>query len=147
MTWPILLSLYAVVTTYAALTYFLGELVPLATIVLGFGIFIILYLMLEWVATPMVAAFMGFHARWSVGTALVFGLPLVVAFTFVTPVVSSGNATLAVPVPWLSVYTKSRVEVLPLIWERLVWWGVLYAVSMLLGLVSRKLKPVDVTQK
>lgn len=43
MTWPLLLSLYGVVAAYAALTYFLGEIVPLATIVLGFGILIIPY--------------------------------------------------------------------------------------------------------
>lgn len=143
MTWPILISMYGVVAVYAALTYLLGDLVPLATIALGFGILIIPYLLLEWIATPLVAAIMGFQARWSIGVALVLGLPLVVAFTFATPVISSGDPTLSVPVPWLSVYAKSRATVLPLIKERLLWWGMLYAVAMLLGLVSRKLKPVE----
>src|SRR4051794_6177394 len=102
------LTLYVVIAAYAALAYLLGPLMQLGTIVVGFGLPILLYLGLEWVACPMVAAAAGFHARWSATTALLLGIPLVALFTFVTPVVGSGNPNLSVPVPWLSVHSSAK---------------------------------------
>jgi hypothetical protein len=136
------LALYVPILLYAALALFLGKLVALATIVFGFGLLIFPYLMLEWIATPVVAAVMGFQARWGVAKALQFGLPLVILFTAVTPVISSGDATLAVPVPWLSVRPVGWAQVIPIVLERLSWWGSVYLVTLLAGLVSRKIKPI-----
>lgn len=129
--------LYAGVLVYAALMYALGPLAPIATIALGLGLLIIPYLALEWVATPVVAALMGFQARWSVAAALVVGLPLVVLFAVVTPVVSSGSEFLGVPVPRLAVFAKSKTSIWPVLRERLVWWGALYTCALIVGRLSR----------
>lgn len=137
----VVVVLYVGVLVYAALTYLLGPVIPIATIALGFGLLIIPYLMLEWVATPVVAALMGFQARWSVVAALIVGLPLVVLFTVITPVVSSGSESLAVPVPWLAVFAQSKSDIMPIVRERLLWWGALYACAMAIGRLSRYLRP------
>ncbi|KAL0630206.1 hypothetical protein Q9L58_010948, partial [Maublancomyces gigas] len=100
-------SLYLAGSLYAGLMYFLGPVIPLATIALGFGLLVIPYLALEWVVTPGIALLMGFQARWwSVPAVLVFGAPLVLLFTAITPVVSAGSEAMGVPVPWLAVYAK-----------------------------------------
>ncbi|MDC6171138.1 hypothetical protein [Paucibacter sp. XJ19-41] len=136
-------TLYLGVLLYAALMYLLGPLVPVATIALGFGLLVIPYLMLEWIATPAVAAFMGFQARWSVAVALVIGLPLVALFTVITPVVSSGSESLAVPVPWLAVFAKSKSSVMAVVRERLVWWGTLYLSAVVAGRLSLHVRPLQ----
>ena len=141
MTIAVALTLYAGVLLYAAVAYFLGPLVPIATIALGFGLLIIPYLFMEWIATPVVAAVMGYQARWTISGALVFGLPLVVLFTAITPVVSSGNASMSVPVPWLSVFASNKAKVVPIILERLVWWVSLYLVALVTGRISRHIRP------
>ncbi|WP_348013780.1 hypothetical protein [Roseateles sp.] len=116
--------------------------IPLATIALGFGLLVIPYLMLEWVATPAVALVMGIQSRWwSVPATLVFGVPLVVLLTVITPVVGSGSESLNVPVPWLAVYSKSKSSIMPILRERLLWWGALYTFSLLVGWASRRVLP------
>ena len=134
---------YAVVLVYAALAFYLGPLVPLGTIVVGFGLLIVPYLALEWVATPVVAVAMGYCARWSIGASVLLGVPLVALYALVTPVVSSGDPTLSVPVPWLSVYEANKVSIVPMISERLHWWASLYLLSALAGRLSRGLVPVQ----
>lgn len=135
----LILALYLVVGLYAAVTYVLGPYIPLATIVLGFGMLVVPYLMLEWVLTPAVALLTGFQARWwSVPAVILLGSPLVVLFTVVTPVVSSGSQTLAVPVPWMAVHAKGTGAPLATIRERLVWWGSLHGLGLLAGWASRR---------
>jgi len=137
----VLLVFYAVGVLYAAITYFLGPYIPLATIALGFGLLIIPYLSVEWVFTPVLAVLIGFQARWwSIPALLVCGVPVIVLFTVISPVVSSGGESLAVPVPWLAVFTKSRTAVVPIIQERLLWWGLLFAFAAFLGRLSRRYK-------
>ena len=139
----ILLSAYAVALVYAALAFCLGPLVPLGTIVVGFGLLIIPYLALEWIATPVVAIAMGYYSRWSIGASVLHGVPLVALYALVTPVVSSGDSTLSVPVPWLSVYAANKVSILPIISQRLQWWASLYLLSALAGRLSRVFVPVQ----
>jgi len=138
----IFLTLYGVVALYAGIAYLAGPLVPLATIV-ALGLPVVVYLMLEWVATPLVAVAVGFHARWSLLTAVALGVPLVVLFTFVTPVVGSGDPNLSVPVPWLSVYSASKESALATARERLVWWASVYLACITVGLVSRRIRPIS----
>ncbi|MGQ5522201.1 hypothetical protein ACUHMQ_02965 [Chitinimonas sp. PSY-7] len=133
--------LYAFIILYAALTFLLGELVPIITIVLGFGMLIIPYLILEWVVTPMIAAVMGFQARWSLIAAIIFGIPLMFLYTIATPVVSSGNSSLPVPVPWLSVYKTMKHSILPIITERLIWWSGIYLFAAFIGKISCRWSP------
>jgi hypothetical protein len=90
----------------------------------------------------MVAAAAGFHARWSATTALVLGIPLVALFTFVTPVVGSGNPNLSVPVPWLSVHSSAKEGALAVARQHLVWWGGVYFACLAFGLLSRLVRPV-----
>lgn len=135
------LVLGVVIVVYGALTYILGEGLQLITIIFFFGLLLIPYLALEWVITPLVAMVSGIYARWSVTLALAAGLPLILAFTIVTPVVSSGNSSLPVPVPWLSIFASAKATVAPVIRERLAWWLSLYAICFAVGLISRVVKP------
>lgn len=131
------LCLHLVPLTYGALMYRLGPVVPIATIALGFGLLIIPYLLLEWVVTPGIAVLMGFQARWrSVPSTLILGGPLVLLFTLVTPVVSAGSEGMGVPVPWLAVYANNKESIIPIIHERLVWWGLAFAASAIAGRMS-----------
>jgi len=88
----------------------------------------------------MVAVLAGFQARWCLALALLAGLPLVIAFTVVTPVANSGNSSLPVPVQWLSVHTAAKDKVAPIIRERLVWWLSLYMLSLAGGILSRSIR-------
>jgi hypothetical protein len=139
---PWLFALLGVaIVLYAAFAVVLGEGVQLVTIVFFFGLLVIPYLALEWVVTPLVAVVSGIYARWSIALALAAGLPLVLAFTIVTPVVSSGNSSLPVPVPWLSNYSSAKSAVVPIIRERLTWWISVYTLSFAVGLASRAIRP------
>jgi hypothetical protein len=135
----VLLVFYAAGLLYAALTYYLGPYIPLATIALGFGLLIFFYLAVEWVVAPVLAVIIGFQARWwSLPVLILFGAPVVILFTAISPVVSSGSKALGVPVPWLAVFTASRSAIAPIIQERLLWWGLLFIAAALLGRVSRR---------
>jgi hypothetical protein len=138
---PFIFALYASILAYGAATYFLGESLQLLTVVVGFGLLIVPYLTFEWVAAPVVALAMGFQARWSFMTSIVLGVPLVVLFTVITPVISSGNSSLPIPVPWLSVFEIGKSEVIPIIRERLIWWAGAYLAGMLIGWISRFVRP------
>lgn len=138
----LIFALYAFILIYGVTAYALGSFLQVVTVVLSFGLLIIFYLALEWIATPFVALAIGFQARWSFTTSLVLGAPLVVLFTVITLVVSSGNPSLPMPVPWLSVFKKARTEVIPIIHERLIWWGGIYMTGMLIGRISRFIRPI-----
>jgi len=138
----LIVTLYLFILAYGAITYALGSFLQVLTVVLGFGLLIIPYLMLEWIATPLVALTMGFQARWSFSISIFLGVPLIVLFTVITPVVVSGNNSLPMPVPWLSVFEKGRFEVIPIIHERLIWWGGTYMAAVFIGRISRFIRPV-----
>jgi len=101
----------------------------------------IAYLAMEWIATPVVAGFAGLQSRYSHRQALLLGVPLVLLFTVATPTASSGGAGLYVIVPWLSLYQAKKVQMLPVLTQRLEWWAVIYALGYALGVVSRRLRP------
>jgi len=140
----LIISLYAFILAYGSATYFLGESLQLLTVIVGFGLLIIPYLALEWVASPVVALAMGFQARWSFRTSIILGAPLISLFTAITPVISSGNSSLPIPVPWLSVFERGRLEVFPIIQERLIWWACAYLTGLLIGWISRFIRPATV---
>jgi len=134
-----LIAFYAAGLLYAALMYYLGPYIPLATIALGFCLLIFFYLAVEWVAAPALAVIIGFQARWwSLPVLVLCGAPVVILFTAISPVVSSGSESLAVPVPWLAVFSASRSSIAPIIQERLLWWGLLFIAAALLGRLSRR---------
>ena len=140
----LLFALYGVGVSYAALMYYLGPAVPVGTIALGFGVLVIVYLAVEWVATPALAIVIGLQARWwSVPVLLLFGTPLVILFTVVSPVVGAGSEALGVPVPWLAVPAKSRPSMAPIIQERLLWWGLLHLAAATAGWFSRGVWPLS----
>ncbi|MCX7514653.1 hypothetical protein [Frateuria sp. STR12] len=138
---PRLKTLYKAIFGYAVMCLVLGKMLQVVTVVLGFGLLIVAYLGLEWVATPLVAAYAGVQSRWSPRRALWAGIPLFVVFTVVTPVVDSGASALPMPVPWLSVFQAKKAEVLPVIEMRLAWWACVYGVAYVLGLFSRRFRP------
>lgn len=132
------LHLYLGAFAYAAGTFLIGDLLALLTIWLGFGLLMIVYYWLEWVATPALALVMGYQVRsWSLPRVISLGAPLVTLYAVVTPVFATDSDHMHLSLPWLSVYSKSKSTIVPMLYERLTWWGVLFLIGIAVGLVRR----------
>lgn len=129
-------ALYGIAIGYAALAYLARENGIIMIEVIGFGLPMILWLALEWVAPPVIAAFMGFQARQSIGKAM-FGAPIVILFSVITPTVPGKNVVIPALIPWLAAYPSSLNQALPIIQERLFLWGGVFLVAVVLGKISR----------
>ncbi|MCG2591727.1 hypothetical protein LZ009_02930 [Ramlibacter sp. XY19] len=134
-------ALFAFAGLYALLCLGLGERMLVVTLVIGFGLPVFLWLAMEWVAPPLVAALAGSSARYFPLCSLLLGIPLVLVYTFVSPVAMGGSSDFSVPLPWLSV-PKVRAKGLQdlLLWRAQMWLAV-YAAVFLLAYVSRFVRP------
>jgi hypothetical protein len=133
----VFLFLYGFTILYAVVSYLLRQYVEIATILIGFGMPILLYLALEYIATPVIACIAGFYARWSIPFAVIVGYPLVILATVVFPVGNTKSNSLPVPVPWLAAYSASKDDVMREIPERLLWWTSLFLIFLIIGLITR----------
>lgn len=129
-------TLYGVAIAYAALAYLVGENGIIMIEVIGFGLPMILWLALEWIAPLSIAVFMGFQARTSIVKALL-GAPIVVLYCLVTPTVHARNIVLPALIPWLAAFPSSLNQALPIIQERLVLWGCVFLAAVVLGRIGR----------
>lgn len=132
--------LYLVGAAYAVGTFALSSALAIVTLVAGFGLLMLVYVALEWFATPLVAILAGAQARWSVLRSLTVGIPLIGLWTVATPIV---KADLHMMLPWLSVGGATWERMQPVIGSRLIIWFVLFAVAIAGALASRVIHPVQ----
>ena len=134
-------ALFAIAALYALLCVGLGKLMIVVTLVIGFGLPVLLWLAMEWAAPPLVALFAGGVARYFPICSLALGIPLVLAFTFVSPVASGGSSDFSVPLPWLSIAEVRAKGLGDLLLQRAQLWLAVYAGIFVLAYVSRVVRP------
>lgn len=126
--------LYAVGIAYALVFSVLGNLsVLLMWGTLG-GI-LIWYFFLYFVLKVIIAAVMGYQARWSVLRSLFAGLPLVVLYGVISAIVDSKDS-LPTPLPWVSSWSHSQISaelgVKRSVSEALLVWGAFFLIGIAL---------------
>ena len=132
--------LYGIAGAYALGSLILRETGVIFITVIGFGIPVLAFLLMEWVVPPLVAIFIGLQARWSFARTA-YGLPLVILFAVITPSVHGKNVVLPTNVPWLAAFPASAADAAPIIQTRIVCWGALFLAALMLGRVSRAIRP------
>lgn len=130
--------LYAVAIGYAVLALAVGENGIIMIDVFGFGLPVLVWLLLEWVAPPLVAATEGLRARESIPGAL-RGIPLVLLFAVVTPTVKGRNVVIPAEVPWLAHHSVGDGMVAVLL-ARVLLWCAVFCAFFVAALVVRRLK-------
>jgi hypothetical protein len=106
---------------------------------IGFGLPVFGLLALEWVAPPCIAAFFGFQARWSLKNAI-SATPLIILYSVISPTFQT-NSAIPVLLPWLAGFPTNIASTLPVIGERLVWWGGIFIIALVSGHISRIVSP------
>lgn len=136
--------LYAVVIGYAVLAFAVGENGIIMIEVFGFGLPVLIWPLLEWVAPPLVAMTEGLRARESISSAL-RGIPLVLLFAIVTPTVKGKNVVIPAEVPWLA-HHSFRDGIVSVLLERVLLWSAVFLVVLVAVLVLRRLKQATNTE-
>ncbi len=131
-----LIPFYGAAIGYAALAYLAREDGIILIEVIGFGLPALLWWAFEWFAPPAIAAFAGFQARQSIPSAA-FAAPLVVLVAVITPTVRGTNVVIPGPIPWLAAFPFSLNQALPIIQERLVLWGSVFLLAVIVGRIIR----------
>jgi hypothetical protein len=137
--------LYGIAGAYAVLTLIARETGIIFISVIGFGLPVLAFLAMEWLAPPLIAVFVGLQARWSLTKAL-YGAPLVILYTIITPFVHGKNVVLPANVPWLAAFPGSTAEAVSVIQQRIVWWGGAFLVTLILARISRIFRPLQQAQ-
>lgn len=132
--------LYGIAIAYAAITCLVRENGIIMIEVIGFGLPLLLWLLFEWVAPPIIAALIGFQARQSIAKALA-GIPLVFLYASVTPTVHGKSVVIPSIIPWLAAFPSSLTQAMPIIQERLILWGGVFLVALIFGKISRQTHP------
>jgi hypothetical protein len=108
--------------------------------VIGFGLPMLLWWLLEWIAPLAVAVFVGFQARQSFSKAM-FGLPLVFIYALVTPTIRGENDVIPSIIPWLAGFPTSLTKAMPILQERTLLWCGVFIASLILARISRLTHP------
>lgn len=132
--------LYGFAAGYAVISCLLRENGFTMVMVFGFGLPVLVLLVTEWVVPPLIAVFFGFQARWSFNKAI-SAIPLVILYSVISPTIHGKNTVLPVLLPWLADFPSSIALALPIIGERLVWWGSLFVIALVSGCISRVVSP------
>lgn len=132
--------LYGIAAAYAVLTLIARETGIILITVIGFGLPVFAFLAMEWLVPPLVAVIVGLQARWSLTRAF-HGAPLVLLYTIITPFVHGKNVVLPADVPWLAAFPGSTTEAVSIIQQRIVWWGGAFLAALILGHLSRTIRP------
>ncbi len=132
--------LYGFAIAYTVFSFFITEGGILLITVFGFGLPVILFLLIEWCISPLLAAYFGFQARWSYFRAI-SGVPLIFLYTIITPFIPGKSTVLPTDVPWLSRFPVHVDKAIPIIQDRLVWWLCVFFISLVFGNISRFVVP------
>ena len=137
--------LYGVAMGYAILTCIVRENGIVMIEVFGFGLPVLCWLLMEWLAPLVIAIFMGVQASASISRAM-SGAPLVILFSVVSPTVHGKNVVIPTLIPWLAAFPSSLPHTLPILQERLLLWGSVFLGALVLGRISRLTHPSSGTR-
>lgn len=132
--------LYGFAAGYALISCLLRENGFTVLMVFGFGLPVLALLVIEWIAPPLIALFFGLQARSSLNKAI-SAIPLIILYSVISPTIQGKNTLLPVLLPWLAAFPSSIDLALPIIGERLVWWGSLFAIALVSAHISRIVRP------
>lgn len=132
--------LYGFAASYALISCLLRETGFTMVMVFGFGLPVLALLVIEWVVPPLIAIFFGIQARCSLNKAI-SAIPLVIVYSVISPTIQGKNTALPVLLPWLAAFPSSIDLALPIMGERLVWWGSLFVIALVSAYISRIVSP------
>ncbi|MGB2833539.1 MAG: hypothetical protein WBC07_11340 [Methylotenera sp.] len=137
--------LYVFAIFYAVLSCLIREDGIILIDVIGFGLPMLFWLAMEWIAPFTVSVFMGMKARESFSKAM-FGLPLVLLYSLVTPTIRGENHVIPSIIPWLAGFPSSLPKALPILQERMLLWCGVFIVSLIFAKISRLTHPSSGTR-
>lgn len=133
-------ALYGFAVGYAVISCLLRENGFVIIMVFGFGLPVLGLLVIEWVVPPFISVFFGFQARWSLNKAI-SAIPLVILYSIISPTIQGKNTALPVLLPWPAAFPFNTTSVLPIIGERLIWWGSMFVIALVSGHISQVVSP------
>lgn len=131
--------LYVPIIAYGLIPYLLGQLIVIPILAIGFGLPIVLFVVIHYAGPPLVACVAGYGARWSLGASCLLGYPLLVLASAVFPI-GNTEGGLPVPVPWLAAYKteSSRAAFLNSMHECLPYYTALFLIALAVGFAHAK---------
>jgi hypothetical protein len=127
---------YAIAAVYSLLMFLIREDGVLFVEVIGLGLPVLAFLIVEWVLPVLVAVIAGLQIKWALRAAI-NAFPLVIVFACISPFVQGKNIVLPAHLPWMAAAPTSIPQAIEALVSRAPWWLLVYVRALVAGRLMR----------